>query len=64
MAWMIGRTKAIQDPEGSRAKALEKLRGLAMLDDPESVVVPILLAVKAVAGRAGVTIGLDELLGL
>ena len=43
MAWMIGRTKAIQDPEGSRAKALEKLRGLAMLDDPESVVVPILL---------------------
>lgn len=43
MAWMIGRTAAMADPEGARLKALDKLRGLALLDDPESVVVPILL---------------------
>ncbi|HET9356437.1 MAG TPA: hypothetical protein VFO42_09775 [Sphingomicrobium sp.] len=43
MAWMIGRTAAMADPQGARAKALEKLRGLALLDDPESVVVPILI---------------------
>ena len=43
MSWMIGRTAAMTDPEGARRKALAKLRGLAELDDPESVVVPILL---------------------
>ena len=43
MAWMIGRTAALADPEAARRKALEKLRGLALLDDPESVVVPILI---------------------
>lgn len=43
MAWMIGRTAAMADPEGARRKALEKLRGLTLLDDPESVVVPILI---------------------
>ncbi len=43
MAWMIGRTAAMADPEGARRKALDKLRGLALLDDPESVVVPILI---------------------
>jgi hypothetical protein len=43
MAWYIGRTEAIANPEAARRKALEKLRGLAELDDPESVVVPILL---------------------
>lgn len=43
MAWMIGRTAAMADPQKARAKALEKLRGLALLDDPESVVVPILI---------------------
>jgi hypothetical protein len=43
MGWMIGRTAALLDPEASRRKAIEKLRGLAELDDPESVVVPILL---------------------
>lgn len=43
MAWMIGRTAAMADPEGSRRKALEKLQGLTLLDDPENVVVPILL---------------------
>ncbi|WP_349808702.1 hypothetical protein [Sphingomonas sp. ASV193] len=31
------------NPEGARRKALEKLRGLAGLDDPESLVVPILI---------------------
>ena len=43
MGWMIGRAAAIADPEASRRKALEKLRGLAELDDPEARVVPILL---------------------
>ena len=40
---MIGRTAALADPERARAKVLAKLRGLAELDDPESVVVPILI---------------------
>ena len=43
MAWMIGRTAALSDPEGSRRKAAEKLRGLTEVDDPESVVFPILV---------------------
>jgi len=43
MAWMIGRTAALADPEGARRKALAKLQGLSELDDPESLVVPILL---------------------
>jgi hypothetical protein len=43
MAWMIGRSAAMTDPEGARRKALEKLQGLATIDDPEGVVVPILL---------------------
>jgi hypothetical protein len=43
MAWMIGRTAALADPERARAKALAKLQGLAQLEDPEGVVVPILL---------------------
>jgi hypothetical protein len=33
----------MSDPEGARKKALEKIRGIAEMDDPESVVVPILL---------------------
>ena len=43
MGWMIGRTAALSNPEEARRKAIEKLRSLADLDDPESVVVPILL---------------------
>ena len=43
MAWMIGRTAALSDPERARAKVLAKLRGLTELDDPESLVVPILI---------------------
>jgi hypothetical protein len=43
MSWMIGRAAAMSNPEAARYKALEKLQGLAELDDPESVVVPILI---------------------
>ena len=43
MAWAIGRTAVISDPEGARRKALEKLQGLVDLDDPESLVLPILI---------------------
>ena len=43
MAWMIGRTEALEDPVAARMKALAKLRGLAKLDDAESLVVPILI---------------------
>ena len=43
MAWLIGRAAAMSDPEGARQKALEKIRGIAEIDDPESLVVPILL---------------------
>ena len=43
MAWMIGRTEAVSNPEAARRKALEKLQALVDLDDPESLVVPILI---------------------
>ena len=43
MSWYIGRTEALSDPEGARRKALDKLRGCAELEDPESLVVPILI---------------------
>ena len=43
MAWMIGRTEAMTDPEGARRKALAKLQGLTEVEDPESLVVPILI---------------------
>jgi hypothetical protein len=44
MNWFIGRTEALSNPEGARRKAaLERLRALAELDDPESLVVPILI---------------------
>ena len=43
MSWMIGRAAAMANPAAARAKALAKLQGLAELDDPESVVVPILI---------------------
>ena len=41
--WRIGRTEALADPDAARRKALAKLNGLAELEDPESLVVPILL---------------------
>jgi hypothetical protein len=43
MSWLIGRAAAMADPGLARAKVLEKLRTLAELDDPESLVVPILI---------------------
>ena len=43
MSWIIGRAEAIADPLAARLKAMEKLRRLAELDDPESLVVPILV---------------------
>ena len=43
MAWMIGRTEAVSNPEAARRKALEKLQALVEIDDPESLVVPILI---------------------
>ena len=43
MAWLIGRAEAMADPVAARMKALAKLRGLGKLDDPESLVVPILI---------------------
>jgi hypothetical protein len=43
MAWMIGRTAALSDPEGARRKVLAKLQALTELDDPERLVVPILI---------------------
>jgi hypothetical protein len=43
MAWFIGRSEAMSNPEAARRKAMERLRGLAELDDPESLVVPILV---------------------
>jgi hypothetical protein len=43
MGWCIGRSEAISDPVAARRKVMAKLRGLAELDDPEGVVVPILI---------------------
>lgn len=43
MGWLIGRAEALSNPEGARRKALEKLKGIAELDDPENLVVPILI---------------------
>ena len=43
MAWCIGRSEAMGDPVNARRKALAKLRGLEEVDDPESLVVPILI---------------------
>jgi hypothetical protein len=43
MAWCIGRTEAMNDPVSARRKALAKLRALEDVDDPEGLVVPILI---------------------
>jgi len=43
MTWCIGRTEALADPLSARRKALAKLRGLTEMDDPESLVVPVLI---------------------
>jgi hypothetical protein len=43
MGWCIGRVEAMTDPVRARRKALAKLRSLEDIDDPESLVVPILI---------------------
>jgi len=43
MAWMIGRTAAMTDPEAARRKVLAKLQGLTELDDAETLIVPIVI---------------------
>ncbi len=43
MGWCIGRTEALADPLAAKLKVMTRLRGLAELDDPEGVVVPILV---------------------
>ncbi|HEV2594099.1 MAG TPA: hypothetical protein VGU01_02730 [Sphingomicrobium sp.] len=43
MAWCIGRSEAMADPVAARRKALSKLRALEDVEDPESLVVPILI---------------------
>ena len=43
MGWCIGRAEAISDPLAAKLKVMTRLRGLAELDDPEGVVVPILV---------------------
>ncbi|MCL6698257.1 hypothetical protein LZ496_05605 [Sphingomonas sp. NSE70-1] len=67
MGWLIGRAAAMSDPEGARRKALEKLRGIAELEDPESAVVPILidaiLLVESYRGARHQITFLDDLTG-
>ena len=43
MGWLIGRAEAGVESAAAKQKALAKLRGCAQLDDPESLVVPILV---------------------
>lgn len=43
MGWIIGRTAAIENPEEARRKAHAKLTAIGGLDDPESLVFPILV---------------------
>lgn len=67
MSWLIGRAAAMSDPEGARRKALEKLRGIAEMEDPESLVVPILidaiLLVESYRGARHQITFLDDLTG-
>lgn len=67
MSWLIGRAAAMSDPEGARRKALEKLRGIADMEDPESLVVPILidaiLLVESYRGARHQITFLDDLTG-
>ena len=67
MGWLIGRTAAMSDPEAARHKALDRLRGIAEMDDPESVVVPILidaiLLVESYRGARHQITFLDDLTG-
>lgn len=62
MGWLIGRTTVLSDPERARRKALEKLQGIVELDDPEGVVVPVLLdAILMVEAYRGARHQFDQL---
>jgi hypothetical protein len=67
MGWLIGRAAAMSDPESARKKALEKLKGIAEMDDPENLVVPILidaiLLVESYRGARHQITFLDDLQG-
>ena len=67
MGWLIGRAAAMSDPEAARKKALDKLKGIAEMDDPESLVVPILmdaiLLVESYRGARHQITFLDDLTG-
>ena len=67
MGWLIGRTAAMSDPEGARRKALERIKGIAEMDDPEGLVVPILidaiLLVESYRGARHQMTFLDDLTG-
>ena len=67
MSWLIGRNAAMADPAQARAKVLAKLHMLAELDDPESLVVPILidavLLVESYRGARHQITFLDDLTG-
>jgi hypothetical protein len=67
MGWLIGRTAAMSDPEAARRKALERLQGVAEMDDPEASVVPILidaiLLVESYRGARHRITFLDDLTG-
>ena len=43
MGWLIGRSVVVDKPEEARAKAIAKLHSLAQTDDPEALIVPILV---------------------
>lgn len=43
MSSLISRAEAIADPLAARLKVMEKLRSIAKLEDPEGLVVPILV---------------------
>ena len=49
MTHFIGRAEVIADPAAARLKAMAKLRALADLEDPESLVVPVLIDAVLIA---------------
>ena len=65
MGWLIGRSKVVGNPEEARRQAMQKLRTLAELDDPESTVVPILIdAILLVEAYRGARHQVTQLPGL
>jgi hypothetical protein len=43
MGWLITRAEVIEDPLAARLKVMERLRPLAKLEDPDRLVLPILV---------------------